>query len=509
MQFSSILFNQNKGVEELSSALDFYTDLNLDQIIDTVISYKKEFDIKRYFYMPQVSKEDIIYRQDIVKDLQKDGFYLSVDEFSNKILQIIQYQDMIKNLEYKEYKNGWFLQMMILYCSALEDFDMVLKSTELYSQGFLLFREYLDSYLQSDAFVSAKKEMMLIKEKLDLIVYDIRIDGMTFRVKKYENEDDYTKEIERVFEKFVQDEVKAQECNFDKNRGINHVNAKILEFVGKLNPDIFLQLQEFCEKSVDFIDETFLLFATEVEFYISYLSYINVVQKQGVSFCFPKISENNKEIQVKDGFDLALAYSLSFEKKRVVSNDYLLENQERIMVVSGANQGGKSTFSRAFGQINYLAKLGLLVPASKANIFLVDKIFTHFEKEEEIGTLSSKLQVDLLRIHAIFEKATPKSLVILNEIFSSTSLQDSMFLSKKIMEKIDKLDLFCIWVTFVYKLNEMSEKTISMTSVTHEKEIESRTYKIIKKSPDGKAYAKTLARKYNLSYEQILQRIKR
>jgi len=507
MQFSSILFNHNSRAEELSSALDFYKDLNLDQIIDAVISYKKEFDIKRYFYMPQISKEDTIYRQDIVKDLQIDRFYLKVDEFSNKILQIIQYRDMIKNLEYKEYKNGWFLQMLLLYCGALEDFDRVLKPAELYSQGFLSFREYLDSYLQSDDFISMQKEMVSIQEKLDLIVYDVKVDGMTFRVKKYEDEDDYTKGIERVFEKFERDEIEEQECKFDKNRGINHINAKILEFVGKLNPDIFLKLQEFCQKYVDFIDETFLVFATEVEFYISYLNYIKDVQKQGISFCFPQISENNKEIQVKDGFDLALAYSLSFEKKRVVSNDYLLKNQERIMVVSGANQGGKSTFARAFGQINYLAKLGLLVPASKAKIFLVDKIFTHFEKEEDIGTLSSKLQVDLLRIHSIFEKATPRSLVILNEIFSSTSLEDSMFLSKKIMEKIDKLDLFCIWVTFMYKINEMSEKTISMTSVISEKEIESRTYKIIKKSSDGKAYAKTLAQKYHLSFEQILQRI--
>jgi DNA mismatch repair ATPase MutS len=507
MQFSSILFDHIQRAVQLSHSLDFYTDLNLDQIIETTISYKKEFDIKKFFYVPLTDKNSIVYRQEIVKDLQKEKFYLKVDKFSNKLLDIKKQQDMIKNLEYKEYKNGWFLQMVIMYCEALESFYEVLKSADLCSQGFIRFRTYLQDYLQNEDFLSFKKEMMLVKERLDSVVYDVTIDGMIFRVKKYEDEDNYTKEIEKVFSKFEQGDVKPQKCQFDKDRGINHVNAKILEFVSKLYSDIFLQLHKFCQKYENFIDETFLIFANEVEFYISYLEYIEDIKEQGVSFCFPNISEDDKYIQIEEGFDLALAYSLKFDKKRVVPNDYSLKNQERIMVVTGANQGGKSTFARAFGQINYLSKLGLPVPAYSVKLFLIDSIFTHFEKEEDISTLSSKLQEDLIRIHAIFEKATPKSLVILNEIFSSTSLQDAIFLSKKIMNKIDERDLFCVWITFIYKINEMSSKTVSLTSVVNDEDISKRTYKIIKKDSDGLAYAQSVAKKYHLSYEQILQRI--
>lgn len=103
MQFHSILFDQNR-VAEYSHFLDFYTDLNLDQIIETTISYKKEFDIKKFFYMPLSEKKSIIYRQDIVKDLQKEKFYIIVDEFANKLLDIKKQQDMIKNLEYEEFE---------------------------------------------------------------------------------------------------------------------------------------------------------------------------------------------------------------------------------------------------------------------------------------------------------------------------------------------------------------------------------------------------------------------
>ncbi|MCF6173760.1 MAG: hypothetical protein L3J44_08285, partial [Campylobacteraceae bacterium] len=108
----------------------------------------------------------------------------------------------------------------------------------------------------------------------------------------------------------------------------------------------------------------------------------------------------------------------------------------------------------------------------------------------------------------IFNKATTRSIIILNEIFSSTSLQDAIFLSEKIMEKLDKLDSLCIWVTFIEKVNSMSDKTLSMISDINKLDIEHRTYKIIRKEADGLAYAKSIAAKYHLNYEQILQRIK-
>ena len=504
MRFYSILFDKNKRAKELSSSLDFYRDLNLDQIIDTAVSYKKEYDFKKFFYTPLDNIETITYRQEIIKDLQNDEFYIRVDEFCQEMLEIEKYQKLIKELDYDVYKNSWFLQMALVYVSALESFYDSLKSVDLHSKGLLLFREFLKTYLQSDEFKSLRSDMQSLKKQFDSIIYDITIDGLTFKVKRYEGEEDYTQKIKKVFKRFEQDDVNETKSQFDKNRGMNHVNAKILEFVAKLYPKIFATLREFCDKYENFIDKTFQTFAGEVEFYISYLSYISQIKER---FCFPQISGENKSIRVMGGFDLALAYSLVFEKKKVVTNDYALEKQERIMIVSGANQGGKSTFSRAFGQINYLASLGLPVPANEAKLFLVTRVFTHFEREEHIGNLHSKLQEDLVRIHKILESATPKSLVILNEIFSSTSLKDAIYLSKKIMEKIVDLDLFCIWVTFIEELNNLNKKTVSMVSLIDANDIENRTYKIIKKESDGLAYAKSIAKKYRLSSEQILKRI--
>ncbi|MCF6173827.1 MAG: hypothetical protein L3J44_08635 [Campylobacteraceae bacterium] len=378
MQFLSILFQHRKHSKKLSCKLDLYKDLNLDQIIDETVAFKKEFDIKKFFYMPLDDIESIIYRQDILKDLQNDEFYRKVDDFAQKMLEIKKQQKTVETIEYKEYKNGWFLQMASVYCEAIDAFKKALKSANLHSSGFLLFYDYLQTYLNSNEYISLKNDIQKLKIELTSVSYEISINGLTFKVRKYNGEIDYAQEIQRVFHKFEQDEVSVQNCQFDKNSGINHVNAKILEFVGKLYPLVFSNLENFTQKYKEFIEKSFLVFADEVEFYISYIYYISKINSPTLSFCYPKISMQSKSIDVLDGFDISLAYSLAFEKKSVVTNSYHLKDAERIMVVSGANQGGKSTFARAFGQMNYLSKLGLSVPASEAKLFLVDNIFTHF-----------------------------------------------------------------------------------------------------------------------------------
>jgi len=244
-----------------------------------------------------------------------------------------------------------------------------------------------------------------------------------------------------------------------------------------------------------------------VQFYIAYLRYISPLKRAGRRFCYPRVDIKNKEVFNYEGFDLALAQKLLAENAPLVCNDFQLRDPERIIVVTGPNQGGKTTFARTFGQLHYLAALGCPVPGREAQLFLCDRIFTHFEKQESINNLRGKLQDDLIRIHRILEEATTASIIILNEIFTSTTLQDALFLGRRILDKISQKDLLCICVTFLDELSSFDEKTVSMVSTVDPEDPTRRTYRIIRKAADGISYALSLAEKHGLTYNRLKERL--
>jgi DNA mismatch repair protein MutS len=507
--FHSILFAnlEDRTGDDSLQPPEFFADLNCDLIVDAITAGRDEYDLKPFFYACLQRVDAIQYRHEVMQDLEHPSLHERVNLFAAKMCEVRNHLVRARKLHYREQKQAWLLDAVDIYCESINSFAAELATSDLRSRGFLAFRDYLSSYSRSTGFNSLLTVTKELKAALAAIEYCVLTKGSSFTVRKYEAEADYSIEVEETFEKFKQGAVRDYKVKFSTSEDMNHIEAKILEFVAKLHPELFAALDAFCSRNGDFIDRTVAVFDREVQFYIAYLEYAAALKRARLQFCYPRVSKTTMEVYDYDGFDIALAHKLLNANSTVVCNDFYLRGMERILVVSGPNQGGKTTFARTFGQLHYLASIGCPVPGREAQLFLFDRLFTHFEKEEKVENLRGKLEDDLVRIHGILGQATPSSIIIMNEIFTSTTIQDETFLSRKLMEKVIELGLLCVWVTFVDELASFGPQTVSMTSAVVPENPALRTFKVVRRPADGLAYAMAIAQKYRLTYDAIRKRI--
>jgi DNA mismatch repair ATPase MutS len=519
MAFKSILFGEKEESLFLPNPEEpeYFGDLNLDYIVEEIVTHKDKYNLKEFLYNTLQDEEIIQFRQEVMQDLEENQeLFKEMKRFARIIFDAVaDVERTLKRLRETEsdksknyLEKGRFLDRVEIYLANIESFVKTFHKFDLKSKGLSEFREYITDYANSSNFRKLQNEVQALREELSKVKYCMLIREGCIKVRKYEGEEDYSIEIERIFEKFKRSENKDFRKTFTEDPYAEHVEVGVLDLVAKVYPGTFSKLDSFYETNKNFVEEKLAKFSREIQFYIAYLEYIQAFKTKGLKFCYPKVVSHTKEIFSYESFDIALASRLKDQDKTVVCNDFYLEGPERIIVVSGPNHGGKTTFARTFGQLHYLASLGCPVPGREAQLYLCDRIFTHFEREEDVKSLQGKLENDLLRMQKILSTATQNSIIIINEFLSSTALKDAVAIGKQIMDILLKLDALSVWVTFLDELSRYSEKTVSMVSTVDPEDPSKRTFKIIRKPADGLAYAIHIAEKYGLTYHALKERIK-
>ncbi len=483
-------------------------DLNLDQVIAAITKGRDVPALRAVFHAPLDDPSDVAYRQEVFRDLSDDALRAHVEAFARSMRDYRAHARRAERIRNPLRRQRLRLDGASMYCAALTAITDVLSRHDLSSRGLRDIAAYLHDYVRSPAFVTLRNDVQRCERELDAVTYGLTVLEDRVRVRRASGQHDYGAAVARTFARFRRDTILEQERDEGDGIDMNYVEAAILELVARLYPDAFATLAAFAERYVDDVDPVVERFEREVQFYLAYLAYTQRFEPMGLRFCLPEVVTADKQVQARDTFDLALADTLREEDGAIVCNDFRLDAAERMLVVTGANQGGKTTFARMFGQLHYLAALGCPVPGRAARLFLFDELLTHFDREEDLRTLQGKLQEELTRLQALLDRATSRSIVIMNEAFSSTAADDALALGRDTLERLLATDVLGVYVTFVEELSRFDARIASVTATVDPDQPARRTFKLVRKPADGHAHALAIARAYRLTYDELRLRLR-
>ena len=199
----------------------------------------------------------------------------------------------------------------------------------------------------------------------------------------------------------------------------------------------------------------------ELQNLASNLSYLDVIISFATvaiknSYVKPTFNENNY-IHIKEGRHPIVEKLIGEEN--FVKNDIVLDDKERIIILTGPNMAGKSTYMKGIALIILMAQIGSFVPATEANIEVVDKIFTRVGASDDLISGQSTFMVEMSEVANIINNATEKSFIILDEVGRGTSTFDGISIATSITEYINKnIKAKTIFATHYHELTDLEEK---------------------------------------------------
>jgi DNA mismatch repair ATPase MutS len=202
-------------------------------------------------------------------------------------------------------------------------------------------------------------------------------------------------------------------------------------------------------QSTDHILSFLTMLRCELGFYIGCLNLHEQLAGKGEARCFPvPLAADEAALSFQGLYDACLSLRL---EDQAVGNDASTRSRPLVMI-TGANQGGKSTFLRGVGVAQLMMQCGMFVPAESFSGSVCERLFTHYRREEDATMESGKLDEELSRMSEIADTITPRSIVLFNESFAATNEREGSEIARQIIRALLEAGVRVFFVTHLFDL---------------------------------------------------------
>lgn len=503
---SYITFNQKKKINHLMKPVIVnskdYLSLNREcirnlELVETIRNKDKMYSLlwfldktktsmgsrmlKEFILKPVVSESEINKRHDLIDLFKKE--FMSISELRDFLYQIYDLERLVGKVSINTL-NGRDLLQLKSSLGVLPDINLILENIGLEKvETFSELYDLLDKSIDLDAPVTIK-EGGLIKDgfnkELDELK-SIRKNGKDF-ISKFESEERERTGIKnlkvgynKVFGYYIEvskgqkDNIK-EEFGYVRKQTISNSERYITNSL-KEKEDMILNAED---KIKDMEYNIFLSIKSEVSKYIGnlqkvsdYIAYLDVMQS------LTKVSEENNFVRpiINHEHNINIVDAkhpvvMKVIKDDYVSNNIVMDEYTNILMITGPNMSGKSTYMRTLAIIVILNQIGCFVPASSCELPIFDKIFTRIGASDDLVGGESTFMVEMKESAYALKNATENSLILFDELGRGTSTYDGMSLAGSIIEYVNKyLKCKTMFSTHYHELTKMAEYTPSIKNV--------------------------------------------
>jgi len=309
--------------------------------------------------------------------------------------------------------------------------------------------------------------------------------------------------------------------NVEGGKNINAADKALFEELSDMTDSYVAKIGDVLEEYQKITLKDMYSISYQLDFYLGAIDLINLCENSGLKMCRPVITD--KTTRIKGLFDPiyfreARTYNMHNKDQRpVVTNDITFGEDADFYILTGANNGGKTTFVRAVGICFCMAQAGLYVPAESCELCPADYIYTHFPKEEQTGINASRFTTEIKQFRTISDTITPSGLLFMNESIQSTTPKECVDIAGEMVRIFTMIGVRGIFATHLLELTdkvdelnktELRSRLESLVVLTDEKTGE-RKYKVVRGKPSQTSLAKTVLDEFGISYEEIKKRLDR